>query len=55
MMAQARNFEHESEQLRDQLDEEMEAKNEVLRQLSKANAEVQQWKARLEGEGTILF
>jgi len=33
------------------LDEEAEAKNEVARQLSKANAEAQQWHAKFESEG----
>lgn len=46
-----RNLQHESETLRVQLDEEAEAKNEVARQLSKANAEAQQWRAKFESEG----
>lgn len=39
--------------MREQIEDEMESKNEVLRQLSKANAEIQQWKTRFEGEGLL--
>ncbi|VDM65006.1 unnamed protein product [Strongylus vulgaris] len=53
LAAQAKNFQHEAEQLQESLEEEIESKNEVMRQLSKANAEIQQWKARFEGEGLI--
>ncbi|KAI6233418.1 Myosin-3 [Aphelenchoides fujianensis] len=35
------------------IEEEQEAKAEALRQVSKANAEIQQWKARFEGEGLV--
>lgn len=47
-VAQAKNYQHEAEQLRESVEDEIEAKNEVLRQLSKANAEIQQWKTRFE-------
>uniref|UniRef100_A0A915CQN1 Myosin-3 n=1 Tax=Ditylenchus dipsaci TaxID=166011 RepID=A0A915CQN1_9BILA len=51
--AQAKNYQHEADQLRESIEDELEAKNEVLRQLSKANAEIQQWKTRFEGEGFL--
>lgn len=51
LAAQVKNFEHENDSLRDQLDTESEAKAELLRQISKQNAEIQQWKARFESEG----
>ncbi|KAK6025120.1 myosin head [Ostertagia ostertagi] len=51
LAAQVKNFEHENDSLRDQLDSESEAKAELLRQISKQNAEIQQWKARFESEG----
>ncbi|XP_022251922.1 myosin heavy chain, muscle-like, partial [Limulus polyphemus] len=46
-----RNLEHELDGLREQLEEEQEAKNDLHRQLSKANAEVQQWRNKFESEG----
>lgn len=52
-VAQAKNYQHEAEQLRESIEDELESKNEVLRQLSKANAEIQQWKTRFEGEGLL--
>jgi uncharacterized protein YlxW (UPF0749 family) len=39
----------ECQQLRDALDEEQESKSELQRQISKANAEAAQWRARYEG------
>ncbi|KHJ98009.1 myosin head [Oesophagostomum dentatum] len=51
LAAQVKNFEHENDSLREQLDTESEAKAELLRQISKQNAEIQQWKARFESEG----
>uniref|UniRef100_A0A183FJV6 Myosin-3 n=1 Tax=Heligmosomoides polygyrus TaxID=6339 RepID=A0A183FJV6_HELPZ len=53
LAAQAKNYQHEAEQLQESLEEEIESKNEIMRQLSKANGEIQQWKARFEGEGLI--
>ena len=41
----------ECQQLRDTLEEEQEAKTEMQRQISKANAEATAWRARFEGEG----
>ncbi|WP_175401266.1 hypothetical protein, partial [Pseudoalteromonas sp. BMB] len=37
--------------LREQIDEEQEAKADLQRQLSKANAEVQLWRSKYESEG----
>ncbi|CAF4315099.1 unnamed protein product, partial [Rotaria sordida] len=34
-----------------QLDEEQEAKSELQRQITKLNAEIQQWRARFQSEG----
>jgi hypothetical protein len=39
--------------MREQLEEEQEAKSELQRQVSKANAETQQWRAKYEGEGLL--
>lgn len=41
----------ECQQLREALEEEQDSKTELQRQISKANAEAQQWRARYEGEG----
>jgi myosin heavy chain 6/7 len=53
LAAQAKNYQHEADTLRESLEDEQESKNEVLRQLSKANAEITQWKTRFEGEGLV--
>uniref|UniRef100_A0A914UJZ5 Myosin heavy chain n=1 Tax=Plectus sambesii TaxID=2011161 RepID=A0A914UJZ5_9BILA len=45
------NFQLECQQLREALEEEQDGKTDLQRQLSKANAETQQWRARYEGEG----
>lgn len=50
---QLKNYQHENDSLREQLDEEQEGKAECLRQISKLNAEIQQWKARFESEGLV--
>lgn len=39
---------HDCELLREQFDEEQEAKAELLRCLSKANSEVAQWRSKYE-------
>lgn len=41
----------ECQQFREQLDDELEARSELQKQLSRANAEAQQWRAKYEGEG----
>lgn len=46
-------MQHENDSLREALDEEQEGKAEALRQISKLNAEIQQWKARFESEGLV--
>lgn len=51
MAAQIKNYQHENDNLREQMDEEGEGKGELQRQISKLNAEIQQWKARFESEG----
>jgi myosin heavy chain 6/7 len=50
---QVSNYQLECQQMRDQLEEEQEAKSELQRQLSKAHAEAQQWRAKYEGEGLL--
>ena len=40
------------DQAREQLEEELESKAELQRQVSKLNSEVQQWRARFESEGS---
>ncbi|KAH7722128.1 myosin heavy chainfast skeletal muscle [Aphelenchoides avenae] len=50
---QLKNVQHENDSLREALDEEQEGKAEALRQISKLNAEIQQWKARFESEGLV--
>lgn len=41
-------------QAREQLEEEQEVKVELQRQVSKLNAEVQQWRAKYESESLLL-
>lgn len=53
LIGQLKNAQHENENLRQQLEEEQETKSENLRQISKLNAEIQQWKARVETEGIL--
>ncbi|CAF4778185.1 unnamed protein product, partial [Rotaria sp. Silwood2] len=49
--SQIRNLTSDLEQAPEQLDKEQEAKTELQRQVTKLNAEVQQWRARFESEG----
>lgn len=51
MLSQLRNYQHECDQLREQIDSEAEGKAELQRLISKANAEAQQWRAKYESEG----
>ncbi|CAJ0579471.1 unnamed protein product, partial [Mesorhabditis spiculigera] len=51
--AQARGYQLEAEQLREQIAEEAEGRDELLKQLSKANGEIQGWKAKYEGEELV--
>ena len=50
-MGRFRNLEHDMDTIREQLDEETEAKADLQRQLSKLNAEVQLWRTKYESEG----
>merc|ERR1719154_924548 len=47
------NLEHDIDGLRDGLDEEGDLKADLQRQLSKANAEAQMWRAKYESEGVV--
>jgi myosin heavy chain 6/7 len=51
LLGKFRNVEHDLDGLREQLDEEAEGKADLSRQLSKANAEAQLWRAKYESEG----
>lgn len=44
-------MEHESNTIREQIEEQVEARAEVLRQLSKVNSEIQLWRTKFESEG----
>lgn len=50
-MGRFRNLEHDMDTLREQLEEETEAKADLQRQLSKVNAEAQLWRNKYESEG----
>lgn len=50
-MGKYRSVEHDLDSFREQLEEEQEAKADLQRQLSKANAEVQLWRSKYESEG----
>jgi len=51
--AQLKGLEHEIEQIREAIDEEIHNREETLKHLSKAKAETQQWRGRFEGEGLV--
>lgn len=51
LLGKFRNVEHDLDLLREQLEEESEAKSEIQRQLSKNNAEAQLWRTKYESEG----
>ena len=51
MLGKMKNLEHELEVMREQLDEEYDAKQDLERQLSKGLADVSIWKTRYETEG----
>ena len=46
-----RNMQADMDQLREQLEEEQEGRADVQRALMKAQAEIQQWRSKFEGEG----
>ncbi|KAK3868077.1 hypothetical protein Pcinc_026512 [Petrolisthes cinctipes] len=51
LLGKYRNLEHDIEGLRDQLEVENEAKGDIQRLLSKANADAQMWRSKYEAEG----
>jgi hypothetical protein len=51
LLGKFRNVEHDLDTMREQIEEEAEAKADFQRQLSKANAEAQMWRAKYESEG----
>lgn len=51
LLAKFRTIEHDQDGLREQLDAEAESKADFIRQLAKANAEAQLWRAKYESEG----
>lgn len=51
LLGKFRNLEHDIDNLREQVEEEAEAKGDLQRQLSKANAEAQLWRSKYESEG----
>lgn len=51
LLGKFRNLEHDIDNIREQLEEEAEAKADIQRQLSKANADVQLWRTKYESEG----
>lgn len=53
-MSQLKAAQNELESMKSTIEEENEAKAELMRHMSKANAEVQQLKSRLETESGLL-
>merc|ERR1719225_880228 len=51
LLSKFKNLEHELDGHREHLDEENGAKEDILRQLGKANAESDLWRSRFENEG----
>eukprot|EP00095_Tigriopus_kingsejongensis_P012356 maker-scaffold198_size266703-snap-gene-1.28 protein:Tk12356 transcript:maker-scaffold198_size266703-snap-gene-1.28-mRNA-1 annotation:"myosin heavy muscle isoform x29" len=51
LLGKMKNLEHDLETMREHLEEEYEAKQEIERQLSKALADINLWKTRYETEG----
>ena len=51
MSSELRNCQADVDALREQLEEETDAKADLQRQLSRANAEAQQWRVKFESEG----
>lgn len=51
LLGKFRNVEHDLDGLREQLDEECAAKADLQRQVAKANADAQLWRAKYESEG----
>lgn len=53
LTATTKNLEHEIDQVHEQIDDEVQQKEDILRQISKAKAEVQQWKSKFDGQGLV--
>ncbi|KAK4317165.1 hypothetical protein Pmani_011728 [Petrolisthes manimaculis] len=53
ILGKYRNLELDADGLREQLDEEIEVKGELERQLNKAVSEAQMWRAKFESEGLV--
>merc|ERR1719266_866637 len=51
LLGKYKNLEHELDGHREHLDEENGAKEDILRQLNKANQESDMWRSRFEHEG----
>ncbi|CAA95848.1 Myosin-1 [Caenorhabditis elegans] len=51
--AACKNLEHELDQCHELLEEQINGKDDIQRQLSRINSEISQWKARYEGEGLV--
>ncbi|CAD6189770.1 unnamed protein product [Caenorhabditis auriculariae] len=51
--ATCKNLEHELDQCHELLEEQINGKDDIQRQLSRINSEISQWKARYEGEGLV--
>uniref|UniRef100_A0AC35TWR3 Myosin head n=1 Tax=Rhabditophanes sp. KR3021 TaxID=114890 RepID=A0AC35TWR3_9BILA len=51
LSATTKNLQHEIDVVHEQIEDEIVQKEEILKQFSKAKAEIQQWKAKFESEG----
>jgi len=51
LLGKYRNLEHDCDTLREQLDAECDGKNNLLRELSRANAQAQMYRGKYESEG----
>lgn len=51
LQSELRNLSNDLDGVREQLEEEQEGKNDLQRQLARANADALAWKAKYEGEG----
>ncbi|CAD5233385.1 unnamed protein product [Bursaphelenchus xylophilus] len=49
----SKNLEHELDQIRDSLEEEIAGKSDLLRQLAREQGEIEQWRSRYESEGMV--
>lgn len=51
LQSEVRNLKTDLDASREQLEEEQESRSDLQRQLSKANAEAQNWRSKFESEG----